>query len=152
MNSQLKVPVWVWHGCGVNVASASSCPACCSRLDPLFDLIVYVANRVCVARRTGLYLCGAWLRNLFSVSCEWFLPDGDIFKKKNLFLRACLLTRTIFYCWNILLDYFYELKRCFDREKKKTLFMRRHPNLGVWLPHTNPDDLFYGKACYSQYG
>lgn len=30
--------------------------------------------------------------------------------------------------------------------------MRRRPNLCVWLPHTNPDDLFYGIACYSQKG
>lgn len=30
--------------------------------------------------------------------------------------------------------------------------MRRHPNLCDWVPHTSPDDLIYGIACYSQYG
>lgn len=66
----------------------------------------------------------------------------------------CLFTKKYFLVLkNILFYYFYELEAALERaEKKKPVYEEIPTNLCVWIPHANPDDLFYGIACYSQYG
>lgn len=68
--------------------------ACCSQLDPIFDLILYVANRMCIASHTSLYLCGvdAWLRKTYFLYCASVIPSSWIsIWKKKLFFFLCVL-------------------------------------------------------------
>lgn len=96
------------------------------------------------------------LENLFLVLCEcdsFFL--NELYLKKRELFSVCLFTKKYFLVLkNIVFYYFYELEAALERaEKKKPSIYEEIPtNLCVWIPHANPDDLFYGIACYSQYG
>lgn len=131
---ELSVSLW----CSTPDSSSSKCSnkavcllsqplACCSQLDPIFDLILYVANRMCIASHTSLYLCGvkAWLRKTYFLYCASVIPSSwiSIWKKEIFFsLRACLLRKYFLLFKYILFYYFHELKICFGRVKKTAVY------------------------------